>query len=98
MAIKEKLSKIKEEQEKMQREVKEKTFGYILTALGLVAGLAWNDAIKSTIEYFFKLNSNSVLAKLIYAFIVTIIVALVSIYLIRISEFIGKKPEEGEQK
>ena len=31
-------------------EVKKKTLGYILAVLGLVSGLAWNEAIKAIIE------------------------------------------------
>ncbi|MEK9171243.1 MAG: DUF5654 family protein, partial [Patescibacteria group bacterium] len=40
----------------LSKQVREKTTGYILAAFGLVAGLAWNDAIKSTIDRFFPLN------------------------------------------
>lgn len=81
--IRKSLSKIKEQQARLGREVKEKTTGYILAALGLVVGLAWNDAIKSVIEYIFPLDKNSILAKLVYALLVTIIVVLVSAYFIR---------------
>ena len=81
--IRKSLTKIKEQQAKLGREVKEKTTGYILAALGLVVGLAWNDAIKSIIEYVFPLDKNSILAKLVYALLVTIIVVLVSAYFIR---------------
>ncbi len=78
-----KFEKIKEEQKKLAREIKEKTMGYILAALGFVVGLAWNDAIKSMIEYFFPLDKNSIFAKLIYAFIVTLIIVLVTAYFLK---------------
>jgi len=84
-------SKIKEEQERLSREVKEKTIGYIMTALGLVAGLAWNDAIKTTIEYFYPLDSNSIMAKVFYAFLITIVIVLASVYLLRTSNGDNKK-------
>jgi septation ring formation regulator EzrA len=87
--IKNRFQKIKEEQTRLGREVKERTMGYILTALGLVAGLAWNDAIKTIIEYIFPLSSDSILAKVFYAFLVTIIIVFASVYLLKSSE----KPE-----
>ena len=66
----------------IKREVRERTAGYIVAALGFVAGLAWNEAIKALIESFFPQgNANSVLAKFIYAILVTIVVVLVTVYL-----------------
>jgi septation ring formation regulator EzrA len=84
--VKKKIEKIKEEQEKLGKEIKEKTMGYILAALGFVVGLAWNDAIKSVIEYVFPLDKNSIFAKVSYAFLVTIIVVLVTAYVIKSNE------------
>ena len=90
--IKKKISKIKEEQIKVQREIKDKTLGYIMTALGLVAGLAWNDAIKSTIEYFSPVNSNNtILAKITYAFFVTVLIAVATFYLVKLTNKDGDK-------
>lgn len=78
--IKNKIDKLN----KINKEVTEKMFGYILTAFGLVAGLAWNDAIKSLIEYFFPLQRNGIWAKFFYAFIFTVIVVMVSLYVAKI--------------
>ncbi|MBU0546899.1 MAG: DUF5654 family protein [Patescibacteria group bacterium] len=72
--------KIKNGGDKIRKEIQQKTFGYILTAFGFVAALAWNDAIKSLIEYFFPLNKNTVLLKFLYAFLITFIVVIVSVY------------------
>ena len=58
------------------REVKAKTVAYISTAFGLVAGLAWNDAIKALIESLFPLAKNTLLAKFVYAVLVTVVVVL----------------------
>ena len=69
----------------MINEVREKTFGYIIGALGLVAGLAWNEAIKSVIDYFFPSSQNGLLAKFLYALLITLIVVVISTYLVRIS-------------
>jgi hypothetical protein len=58
-----------------------------------------SDAIKSTIEYFFPLSGNSVVAKIIYALLLTITIDLISVWLIRISERIeGKNKEEKAAK
>ncbi|OGF69148.1 hypothetical protein A3H65_01015 [Candidatus Giovannonibacteria bacterium RIFCSPLOWO2_02_FULL_45_14] len=70
----------------LKKEVREKTFGYILAALGLVAGLAWNEAIKSLIEYFLPASQNGLWAKFIYAILITVVIVLISNYLMRLSE------------
>lgn len=72
-------------QSNLKSEIKSQSFGYILTALGLVAGLAWNEAISSFIKALFPLDQNGVAPKFVYAIIVTIIVILVSKALLRVS-------------
>lgn len=84
--IKHGLSKIREKEQYLRREVTEKIVGYILAALGLVAGLAWNEAIKSVIDQFFPATGKDVIAKFTYAVIVTIIIVIISIYLIRLTQ------------
>ncbi|MDD2731951.1 MAG: DUF5654 family protein [Candidatus Pacebacteria bacterium] len=86
-----KIKKISESQRKLRQEMKEKPVSYIVAAFGLVAGLAWNEAIKGMIDYFFPLNKNSVLAKFIYAVLVTFAVVLITFYLIKIIEKEEKK-------
>jgi len=76
--------KIKKERAAVAREVKQKIVTYVIAGFGLVAGLAWNDAIKSLIEYFFPAGGNTLLAKFIYAFVFTIILAVITIYLSRL--------------
>ncbi|MFH1308695.1 MAG: DUF5654 family protein [Patescibacteria group bacterium] len=77
------INKIKQEQTKIRKEAKKQILGYITAALGLVAGLAWNEAIKALIEEFIPLGGSDLVAKLIYAFIVTIIIVIVSMYLVK---------------
>jgi polyferredoxin len=84
-------SAIKKQARDINREVRNKLVGYIVAGFGLVAGLAWNDAIRSFIEYVFPLKENSVVAKLIYAVIITLLVVFISIYIAKIL-----KDEEGE--
>lgn len=66
--------------------VKNQTYGYMLGALGFVAGLAWNDAIKSLIESFFPLSNSSLWLKFLYAILVTFIVVIIGQYILRMPE------------
>ena len=81
----ESLKKIKNEIEEMKREFKEKTITLILGGFGLVAALAWNEAIKTLFETFFPKKSE-LIGKFLYAIIITVIVVLVSLQLRKISE------------
>lgn len=65
----------------LNKELKSKTFGYISAALGLVAGLAWNDAIKYAIESLFPLSKDTIVIKFLYAVVVTIAVVILIKYL-----------------
>ena len=91
--IEEKIDKLN----KINKEVTEKMFGYILTAFGLVAGLAWNDAIRSLIEYFFPLERNGLWAKFFYAFIFTVIVVMVSLYVAKIFKGSDENVKKGKK-
>lgn len=74
--------------------MRNKLTGYIVAAFGLVAGLAWNEAIKSLIEYIFPLNKNYIWAKFLYAIILTIILVIVTVY---VSRLLSKKEKEEEE-
>jgi len=76
---------IKDGIEKTRREFEEKTITLILGGFGLVAALAWNEAIKSLFETFFKKNSE-LIGKFVYAIIVTVVVVIISIRLQKISK------------
>ena len=78
------LEKIKEESKKVRQEVREKTLGYIIGGFGLVAGLAWNDAIKSSIEYLFPSGKSSLSLKFVYAFGVTVFIVIITVYLLKL--------------
>jgi hypothetical protein len=78
---------------KVRSEVRNRTVKYIVAALGLVAGLAWNDTIKSCIEYFFPQDQNSLKAKLTYAISITLIVVILSFYLSQLEKREDKKAE-----
>ncbi len=77
------LEKLKEEKDKIKRQAKKQVLSYITAALGLIAGLAWNEAIKGLIEELFPLGKDSLLAKFIYAIAITLFVVIVGVYLAR---------------
>lgn len=81
--IKKTAGRIREEERRVRREFKQRTSGYILAAFGLVAGLAWNEAIKSLIAYVFPAQQNTVAAQFIYAVVLTVILVLVTISMMR---------------
>jgi uncharacterized membrane protein len=90
--------KIREEIKDVRLEVRNRTITYIVAAFSLVAGLAWNDAIKSLIEYVFPVTKNGVKAKFIYATLITLVVVLATVYLMRMVKKDEKKTESGPGK
>ncbi len=76
------IQKIKEDSGKLRKEVKARFLGYMVGAFGLIVGLAWNDAIKAFIEYWFPLSGSGVIIKFFYAGAITLLLVLVSYYLI----------------
>ena len=83
MAKLEELEKIKQESDKLKTTLRSQTIGYISAALGIVAGLAWNEAIKALIEFLFPLGANTLVAKFVYAFIITVFVVLLTNYFLK---------------
>lgn len=82
--IQDKIGKIREEGEGIKKEVTKQALSYVVASLGLVAGLAWNEAIKAAIEYLFPLSTNTLAAKFIYAVLITIVVVVMTSYLVRL--------------
>lgn len=71
----------------VKKEMRTRTFGYISAAFGLVAGLAWNDAISAFINAIFPVAKDTVMVKFLYAIAVTVVV----IYLIKyLDKFINR--------
>ena len=75
--------RIKEEGIQLKREVLQTVFGHVVTALGLVAALAWNDAIQTAIKEFFTFSNSTLLAKIYYAFGITLVVVIFTVYATR---------------
>ena len=69
----------------MEAEVIEKLAALITAAFGLVAALAWNDAIKAIFAAVFG-ATQTIVAMLVYAVVVTIIAVYATIKIGKIAE------------
>jgi hypothetical protein len=76
---------VRETLNKTKKAFMEKMITLILGGFGLVAALAWNEAIKSLFDVLFK-KSNGIIGKFVYAALITFIVVIVSLRLKKISE------------
>ncbi len=81
----------------MNKEVLEKITILITTAFGLVAALAWNDAIKALFVEIFGAAGN-IIAMFLYAIIVTIIAVWVTMRLTYVSQKATNFTEKVESK
>jgi hypothetical protein len=74
-------------------EVMDKLVELITAAFGLVAALAWNTAIQALFAAIFP-EAGDLIAKFLYAVVVTVIIVIVTIRLGRLAERI-KEQERG---
>ena len=65
------------------QEIRAQVVGFVMAAFGFVAGLAWNDAVKSLIDALVPVGSGGVAAKFAYAVIATAILAVASWTMLR---------------
>jgi ABC-type phosphate transport system permease subunit len=79
---------------RMKKEVIEKIAALITAAFGLIAALAWNEAIQEIFRLVFG-EQSGVWAMIFYAVVVTIIAILVTIWIGRVAEKSGAKKPEG---
>ncbi len=86
---------IRKEVKKTSRVIRSKTLTYLVTGLSLVAGLAWNDAIKVTIDYLLPNTGNGIIAKIFYAFTLTLFIGFILVYL---EKHFEDKPNKKSKK
>ena len=91
--------KPKTEQEKkdLKIEILEKVSTLATAGFGLVAALAWNDAIKAIFAQVFPRPGDNILALLAYALVITILVVIITIQLGRAVN-LAKKQLENQKK
>ncbi len=85
----------REKEEKLTAEVLDKFSELITTALGLVAALAWNEAIQQLFTQLFGEAGGALAAKFGYALIITLVVIFATISISRAAE--RAKKLEAEQ-
>ncbi len=71
---------------RITQEFKHQISTLIFGAFSLVAALAWNEAIKALIDSIYPSTENGLLAKFLYAIIITIVVVVVSIIVSKLNE------------
>ena len=81
----------------MTSEILDKFSQLVTTALGLVAALAWNEAIQQLFNQIFGEAGGALAAKFFYAFLVTLVVIFATIAVSRAAER-AKKLEEERNK
>lgn len=70
-----------QEKTSLKLEILEKISGLATAGLGLVAALAWNDAIQAMFQSWFPAPGDSIIAKLLYALVITILIVIITIQL-----------------
>jgi uncharacterized membrane protein len=78
-------------------EILDKFSQLIMTALGLVAALAWNDAIQTLFQQYLGTAGGALAAKIFYAVFVTFIVIFATIVVSRAAERAKKLEEERDK-
>lgn len=78
MEIESKIKQVKQEAVELKKEFFEQSLNWILAGFGLVAALAWNEAIKSLVDILLGPSKASLWAKFIYAILATLLVVFLS--------------------
>lgn len=76
---------------RLEHSIREQTVGHVVAALSVVAGLAWNEAVKALITYVYPVDgTEGIVAKFLYAVAMTI--AVVALTLI-VRRALGQKTD-----
>jgi len=90
-------NKVKEDIKTLKVEILEKISALVTAGLGLVAALAWNDAIKALFTKLFPEPGGNIFASFTYALLITIIIVIITIQLGRMID-LAKKPLIKDKK
>ena len=92
------IEKTKEEIRKYQLAVVRQMLKLATGGFGLVAALAWNELIKTTINEYIKTKisvGSGIISLTVYALVVTILAVFVTLQLSKLAENLKKKGERG---
>lgn len=88
-----------QEMRELKVEVLSKMTDLATAGFGLVAALAWNEAIQSLVNVFLPKNSSGgIIAQLIYAVIITIVVVIITLKLGKMSRIAKGELDETVKK
>jgi len=88
---------VTEEQKNLKIEILEQVTSLATAGFGLVAALAWNDAIKALFAAFFPQPGGNVAALFTYALLITILVVFVTTRLGRAVNIAKKQLTKGKK-
>ncbi len=78
-----------EEVKSLKLEILDKMSSLVTAGFGLVAALAWNDAIKALFEIIFP-KTSTIIAQFVYAIIITVVIVIITIKLGKLTD-VAKK-------
>jgi hypothetical protein len=78
------IQKLSERSREARAALADQTMAYVTAALSVVAGLAWNDAVKAAITYYFPAQASSIAAQFLYAILMTVVVVVLTMILRRV--------------
>ena len=74
-------------------ETKKQVAAFVMGGLAITIGLSWNEAVKSSIDDYFPLQkSGGVQAKFTYAVILTILMVLLTVFIVNMGIYKEPKP------
>jgi len=85
--------KLEEEKRKIEATFKSQLETILVAAFAFVAGLSWREVINSLMDYLLPLNKDTILAKLLYAIVVTFFLTLTGLYVARFINRSGHKED-----
>jgi hypothetical protein len=94
----EQITQQEQDKKDLKIEILEKVSGLATAGFGLVAALAWNDAIKALFDQFFPKPGENLVALTGYALFITIIVVIITVQLGRTVNLAKKQLEKSKQK
>jgi len=85
------IEKVHAHSKEVRAALADQTMSYVTAALSVVAGLAWNDAVKAAITHFFPAETSSIAAQFLYALLMTVVVVLLTLVLRRVIGLVKPK-------
>lgn len=75
-----------ENNKQFKKEFIQKTASLLLAGFSFVAALAWNEAVKALLDQIFPLSQNTIIAKFVYAIIITATLVFISMRIDKLSK------------